>query len=127
VLLASARTAERGDFADYLFSRGFCALETNNAGAAFRLAAEVVLSIVITHVELTGGDDGFTLTRKLKAHPRIRHIPVLILADRIVDSVREAAHSAGCDLLVGTACGPRRLLKLIDPLVTCRNNTSTVD
>jgi DNA-binding response OmpR family regulator len=123
VLLASARTHERLALADYLSSRGFCALETNNAGEAYRLASEVPVAIVITDVELAGEEDGFSLTRRLKADPRIHQIPVLILADRIVDSVRQAAHTAGCDLLSRKTCRPRLLLQLIDPLVTCRRNT----
>jgi DNA-binding response OmpR family regulator len=119
VLLVSARADERRLFADSLNGRGFCVLEAHSAAEAYYWAREVPVSIIITDIELPGDEDGLCLTCKLKGDRRIHQVPVVVLADRIISSVRSAARGAGCDLISARA-SLRNLLPLVDLLISGR-------
>jgi two-component system, cell cycle response regulator DivK len=97
VLLVSASESDRDTYADYLRAEGLCVIYSDTAAAAYAMASSVRLCAVVTEVRLHGPDDGFTLTRRLKTHPTLRQVPVLILSGFVFGSVREAARSAGCD------------------------------
>ena len=106
-------------------SRGFTASRTDSemaarsASEAYRWAREVPVSIVITDVELPGDEDGRCLTRKLKGDRRIHEVPVAVLANRIIGSVRKAAGDAGCHLITARA-SPATVLPLVGPLMSRR-------
>lgn len=95
-------------------------LETPSASDAYRWACEVAISIVISDVELSGNEDGFSLARRLKADRRIQSVPVLLLVDCITDDVRKAASDAGCHL-VATRASEGTLLPLINGLISRRS------
>jgi CheY-like chemotaxis protein len=104
ILLVSAVESDRDLYGDYLREEGFCVMDMNSAREAYTIASTVRLAAVVTEVRLCGDDDGLTLTRRLKQHPPLRRLPVLILSDSGFGSVREAARSAGCDCFLLKPC-----------------------
>jgi CheY-like chemotaxis protein len=61
-----------------------------------RLCAEAVPYLVLMDLGLPG-IDGFEATRRIKAGPTTRGIPVVALTARALTSDRQAALDAGCD------------------------------
>jgi len=43
------------------------------------------------------GLDGWEATRRLKAHPETKHIPIVVVTSDISEKSREKAFAAGCD------------------------------
>jgi DNA-binding response OmpR family regulator len=107
-----------------LNSRGFCALEVQSASDAYRWASEVAVSVIVTDAELQGDEDGFCLARKLKGDTRLGHVPVIIVAHRTAEGVREAARQAECHL-ASTTASARSVSRLISRFAS-RPETSRV-
>jgi CheY-like chemotaxis protein len=59
------------------------------------------------------GMDGLTLTRKLKADARLRHIPVVALTAFAMKGDEEKAYAAGCDGYITKPIDTRELSKQV--------------
>jgi CheY-like chemotaxis protein len=62
--------------------------------------------------------DGWEATRRLKAAPKTRHIPVIALTAHAMSSDRDEALEAGCDDYDTKPIELARLLEKIDALLT---------
>jgi CheY-like chemotaxis protein len=88
-LMISDMIAERLEFMGYQIS---CALSGEEA--LEQMAAEQP-DVILMDISLPGMD-GWETTRKLKADPRTRHIPVIALTAHAMVEVRERSLAAGC-------------------------------
>ncbi len=81
-----------------LMREGFQAAALPSAEEAERHLAEglVVPGVVVAEVGLAGAD-GISLCQRLRAHPRLRDVPVLLLAARPTAADQERAGRAGAD------------------------------
>src|SRR5204862_5620766 len=61
--------------------------------------------------------DGWEATRRLKADPRTRHIPVVALTGHALAGHAEGARDAGCDAFVTKPCLPDALVAEIRRLL----------
>jgi len=61
--------------------------------------------------------DGWEATRRLKADPRTRHIPVVALTGHALAGHAEGAREAGCDAFVTKPCLPDALVAEIKRLL----------
>jgi CheY-like chemotaxis protein len=68
--------------------------------------------------------DGIEATRRLKADPRTREIPVVVFTAFANRSIETEAREAGCETLVHKPCVPDVLLQILENLV--RNQRSGV-
>jgi CheY-like chemotaxis protein len=81
-----------------LMREGFQVAALPSAEDAERYLAEglVVPGVVVAEVGLAGAD-GISLCQRLRAHPRLRDVPVLLLAARPTAADQERAGRAGAD------------------------------
>jgi CheY-like chemotaxis protein len=78
------------------------------------MAVELAPDVVITDVKLLGGEDGLTLTRRLKEDSHTKELAVVVLSGYVFAADDEAAHGAGCDLVVHKPCLPDALAEAIE-------------
>ena len=68
--------------------------------------------------------DGYTATRRIKADPTLRSIPIIAVTSYALDGQEKIARAAGCDDYVPKPYSPRELLAkirqhLFKPPITC--------
>jgi two-component system cell cycle response regulator DivK len=57
--------------------------------------------------------DGYTATRKIKADPTLRSIPIIAVTSYVLSGEEKKAREAGCDDYVPKPFSPRQLLAKI--------------
>jgi two-component system cell cycle response regulator DivK len=57
--------------------------------------------------------NGYTITRRIKANPALRSIPVIAITSHALDGEERVARAAGCDDYVPEPYSPRYLLAKI--------------
>jgi len=117
VLLVDGNVDDRERYAKHLELLGFCTLQADNADDGFRLAAQMAPAVVITANRLSGGEDGFALTRRLKANVETRDAAVIVLSSSAADRYRSIAAQAECDRFVMKPCPPGRLGGVVQELL----------
>lgn len=80
--------------------------------AALRIAADGGVDLVVCDVSMPD-PDGLEVCRRLKADPRTRELPVILLTGRDTDQDRSRGEAAGCDAYVTKPFSPLELLELI--------------
>ena len=63
---------------------------------AWRMLQEREFDLLITDLEMPAMD-GFELTRRIRSHPRLQHLPIIALSARGSSSFRDRAREAGVD------------------------------
>lgn len=79
---------------------------------ALRIAADGGVDLVVCDVGMPD-PDGLEVCRRLKADPRTRELPVILLTGRDTDQDRSRGQAAGCDAYVTKPFSPLELLELI--------------
>lgn len=80
----------------FLQRRGYEVCTAEEAEQGFAMALAGMPDLILMDMGLPGVD-GWEATRRLKAHPRLRFIPVLALTAHVMEGDREKALEAGCD------------------------------
>jgi CheY-like chemotaxis protein len=99
-------------YAEFLSYSGFRVLEATNGAEAIALAHEHLPDLVVMDLSLPVLD-GWEATRRLKADPRTRHIPVVALTGHALEGHWNDARAAGCDAFLAKPCLPDRLLDTV--------------
>lgn len=79
-----------------LQSEGHEVVPAGDAEQAQALLSERVPDLILMDIALPGMD-GLELTRRLKADPRLRHVPVIALTAFAMKGDEQKARDAGCD------------------------------
>ena len=94
---------------DLLTSVGYEIIEavTGEEGVA---AAETHLpDLILMDIQLPGLD-GYEATRRIKANPALRHIPIIVVTSYALSGDDVKAFEAGCDAYISKPFSPRALL-----------------
>ena len=81
---------------DVLAFEGFTVERANSAVAALEILKRFRASLILMDLAMPGMD-GFTLTRRLKADPLTRGIPIIALTASAMKGDDARAREAGCD------------------------------
>jgi two-component system cell cycle response regulator DivK len=57
--------------------------------------------------------DGYEATRRIKAHPELKNIPIIAVTSYALSGDDSKARAAGCDAYVTKPYSPRELLAMI--------------
>lgn len=95
--------------------RGFDVLTAVDGEEAIRIARERLPHIVLMDMSLPVLD-GWEATRRLKADPATRHIPVIALTAHALPAERDRALEAGCNAFETKPIDFPRLLSVIESL-----------
>jgi CheY-like chemotaxis protein len=94
--------------AQVLQSGGHTVIRAEDAEQALGLLQERLPDLVLTDIGLPGMD-GLELTRRLKADPRYRHLPVVALTASAMKGDERRVLEAGCDAYIAKPLDTRTL------------------
>jgi len=123
VLVVEDYQDAREMYAAYLQFSGFGVAEAGNGVEAVEKATELLPDIVLMDLALPRMD-GWEATRRLKADPKTKHIPVVALTGHALAGHAEGAREAGCDAFVTKPCLPDALVTEIKRLLDQRSSKS---
>jgi CheY-like chemotaxis protein len=121
ILLVDDFTDNREMYAEFLIYSGLRVSEAIDGHEALRKANTLLPDLIVMDLSLPGLD-GWEATRRLKADPRTRSIPVVALTGHALEGHAQSALEAGCDGFIIKPCEPGALLEEIKKLLRERGN-----
>jgi two-component system, cell cycle response regulator DivK len=97
---------------DLLTSVGYEMIEAVTGEGGVALAEAQLPDLILMDIQLPG-IDGYETTRRIKANPALRHIPVIAVTSYALSGDEVKALDAGCDAYVTKPFDPTDLLAKI--------------
>jgi two-component system cell cycle response regulator DivK len=94
---------------DLLGSSGYDLIEAWDGEAALTTLASQRPDLILMDIQLPG-IDGYEVTRRIKADPGLRGIPIVAVTSYALSGDDDKAFEAGCDAYVSKPYSPRQLL-----------------
>ncbi len=107
-----------------LLAGGHTVIQAEDAEQALALLQESVPDLVLTDIALPGMD-GLELTRRLKADPRFRHLPVVALTASAMKGDERRVLQAGCDAYISKPIDTRTLPLQVAAILARHRGTRT--
>jgi two-component system cell cycle response regulator DivK len=101
---------------DLLTAAGYAVLEAVTGEEGLAAAEAQRPDLVLVDVDLPGMD-GYEATRRLRTHPELRAVPVVVVTAYALSGDEAKAFAAGCDAYVAKPFSPRALLATVRGLV----------
>src|SRR5262249_26962940 len=101
---------------DLLTAADYEMLEAWNGEEGLVQAAQQRPDLILMDIQLPGLD-GYEVTRRLKANPELRAIPIIVVTSYALSGDEAKAHEAGSDAYVTKPFSPRELLAKIRSFV----------
>jgi two-component system cell cycle response regulator DivK len=112
VLVIDDEEDNRVAIADRLISAGYEVHEARRGEAGIESALTIQPDLILMDLWLPG-IDGYEATRRIKAHPILRSIPVVAVTSYALAGDELKAREAGCDGYIAKPYDPRELLELV--------------
>ena len=109
VLVVEDTEDNRKIIRDLLTSAGYETIEAVTGEEGVAMAAEHRPDLILMDVQLPVLD-GYEATRRIKANPALRHIPIIAVTSYALSGDEEKTRAAGCDAYVAKPFSPRLLL-----------------
>ena len=109
VLVVEDYQDAREMYCEYLRFSGFDVVEAGNGFDAIAQAVDTSPDIILMDLALPRMD-GWEATRRLKADPRTKDIPIVALTGHALAGHADSAQKAGCDSFVTKPCLPDALV-----------------
>jgi two-component system cell cycle response regulator DivK len=97
---------------DLLSDAGYEVIEVGDGEKALPAAAAHHPDVIIMDIQLPLLD-GYEATRRIKADPALRRIPIIVVTSYALSGDETKARAAGCDAYVAKPFSPRALLAKI--------------
>ena len=97
---------------DLLTSVGFEIIEAKDGEAGVKAAVAERPDLILMDIQLPLLD-GYEATRRIKADPTLKHIPIIVVTSYALSGDETEARAAGCDAYVAKPFSPRALLAKI--------------
>jgi two-component system cell cycle response regulator len=107
--------------AEVLLADGHSVLRAEDAEQALQLLTMHMPDLVLTDIALPGMD-GIELTRRLKADPRYRHLPVVALTASAMKGDEARILESGCDAYIAKPLDTRQLASQIERVLAARGS-----
>jgi two-component system cell cycle response regulator DivK len=112
VLLVEDDRDTREMYSEYLSYSGLRVAEAPTGFRALERAREQPPDVVVTDIAMPGMD-GLELSRRLRADPPTRDVPIIAVSGNPTPRAREA----GCDMMLEKPCTPDELLHAIEDVL----------
>ena len=112
ILVVEDQEDNRRILRDLLTHAGYEIIEAENGEEALAVAARERPDLILMDIQLPGLD-GYEATRRLKADPALRSIPIIVVTSYALSGDEAKARAAGCDAYVTKPYSPRQLLAKI--------------
>jgi two-component system cell cycle response regulator DivK len=112
ILVVEDQEDNRRIIRDLLTSAGYALIEATDGAAGVRLAETERPDLILMDIQLPVLD-GHEATRRIKANPELRHIPIIVVTSYALSGDDAKAMAAGSDGYVAKPFSPRQLLAMI--------------
>lgn len=112
ILVVEDQEDNRQILRDLLGSAGYDLIEAENGEEALAAVAKHRPDLVLMDIQLPIMD-GYEATRRLKADPEFKAIPIIVVTSYALSGDEGKAREAGCDAYVTKPYSPRLLLAKI--------------
>ena len=109
ILIVEDQEDNRKILRDLLTSVGYELVEATTGEEGVALAEKERPDLILMDIQLPGLD-GYEATRRIKANPALRQIPVIAVTSYALSGDEVKAREAGCDAYVSKPFSPRALL-----------------
>ncbi len=116
ILVVEDQPDNRQIIRDLLTSVGYELIEAVDGEAGVRLAKAHRPDLILMDIQLPVLD-GYEATRRIKADPELRPIPLIVVTSYALSGDDRKAMAAGCDAYVAKPFSPRELLATIRSLL----------
>jgi two-component system cell cycle response regulator DivK len=116
ILVVEDQEDNRQILRDLLTSGGFDMIEAENGADAITAAETNRPDLILMDIQLPILD-GYEATRRIKANPDLKSIPIIVVTSYALSGDEDKARRAGCDDYVAKPFSPRELLKKIKAYV----------
>jgi two-component system cell cycle response regulator DivK len=111
ILVVEDQEDNRRILRDLLASVGFETIEAENGVEALKVVTRRP-DLILMDIQLPIMD-GYEATRRIKADPEFRHIPIIVVTSYALSGDEEKARASGCDAYFTKPYSPRQLLAKI--------------
>jgi two-component system cell cycle response regulator DivK len=112
ILVVEDHEDNRQILRDLLGNAGYEMIEAETGEAGVAAAAAQRPDLILMDIQLPGLD-GYEATRRIKADPALRSIPIIVVTSYALSGDDVKAREAGCDAYVTKPFSPRNLLAKI--------------
>jgi two-component system, cell cycle response regulator DivK len=112
ILVVEDQEDNRRILRDLLTSAGYEVIQAENGEEALAAAARERPDLILMDIQLPLLD-GYEATRRIKADPDLRAIPIIVVTSYALSGDEGKARAAGCDAYVTKPYSPRVLLAKI--------------
>jgi two-component system cell cycle response regulator DivK len=112
ILVIEDHEENRRILRDLLTSGGYEIVEATTGPEGVSMAERERPNLILMDIQLPGMD-GYEVTRRIKADPAFRAIPVIAVTSYALSGDEDKARAAGCDAYVTKPFSPRQLLAKI--------------
>ena len=116
VLVIEDQEDNRRIMRDLLTGNGYEVIEVVNGLDGVAAAETSRPDLILMDIQLPG-IDGYEATRRIKANPETRRIPIVVVTSYALSGDDVKAFEAGCDAYVAKPFSPRELLAKIRELI----------
>ena len=109
ILVVEDQEDNRQILRDLLSNAGYEMIEAGDGQQALALAAKHRPDLILMDIQLPVMD-GYEATRRLKADPALKAIPIIVVTSYALSGDEAKARAAGCDAYVAKPYSPRALL-----------------
>src|SRR5262247_3422939 len=97
---------------DLLTNAGFEVLEAVDGEKGVAMAAEHRPDLILMDIQLPI-IDGYEASRRIKANPDLRHIPIIAITSFALAGDDQKTAAAGCEGYIPKPCSPRQVLAMV--------------
>ena len=112
ILVVEDHEDNRRIMRDLLTSSGFEVIEAVTGLEGVTAAETHLPHLIVMDIQLPG-IDGYEATRRIKANPSLRKVPIIVVTSYALSGDDVKAFEAGCDAYVAKPFSPRDLLAKI--------------
>jgi two-component system cell cycle response regulator DivK len=116
ILVVEDQEDNRQILRDLLTNAGFDMIQAENGEEAIAAAQASRPDLILMDIQLPVLD-GYEATRRIKADPDLKSIPIIVVTSYALSGDEEKARRAGCDDYVAKPFSPRQLLAKIKEYV----------
>ena len=112
ILVVEDQEDNRQIIRDLLSATDYEIIEAESGEQALEAVAKQRPDLILMDIQLPG-IDGYEATRRIKADPALRSIPIIAVTSYALSGEEQKARAAGCDEYVPKPYSPRQLLAKI--------------
>ena len=116
ILIVEDTEDNRQILRDLLTAAGYGLLEAVDGEQGVAMAKAEKPDLILMDIQLPQ-IDGYEATRRIKADPALRHIPIIAVTSYALSGDEEKTRAAGCDAYIAKPFSPRQLLAKVRELL----------